>query len=263
MVVGIKDVVTLDTQDYFEQARETARRKAPYLKNTWKKGRTIEEKEEDLFPGEVAEMAVKELLVNLKIPFIHYDEIRTDDFKYHDPFDFVFYNDTKDKKVFLKLLSKYVLRNVNEYGIIMPPFDFRSNGMLTVEVKSSKDNKSFGLRNILQYQHHIGYVLSPLHRYADKGYTLSTIPNVSEKHIQRYIKKNTRVKDINIRAFFTRLDLSEVNIVGWVEKEILLTRGEIGTFSHNPNAVYHKLLLSEGKKIEEMPKIREKLASLV
>ena len=263
MVVGIEDVVTLDTQDYFKQARETARIKAPYLKDTWKKGRTIEEKEEDLFPGEVAELAVKELLVDLKIPFLHYDEIRIDDFKYHDPFDFVFYNDARDKKVFLKLLGNHVLHNVNEYGIIMPPFDFRSNGMLTVEVKSSKDNKGFGLKNILQHQHHIGYVLPQVHRYADMGHTLSTIPNVSKSYIQRYIKKNTRVKDVNIRAFFTKLDLTEVNIVGWVEKEILLTEGEIGTFSHNPDAIYHKLLLSEGKTIKELPKIRKTLASLI
>ena len=259
MIVTINDVVTISTQEYFSEAMEVAKKKAPHTMDTWKKGRTIEEKEEDLFPGEVAELAVRKLLNDFMICFIHYDKIRKDDFRYHDPFDFVFYNDNMERETVLNLLDDHVLSNVNKYGIIEPPFDFRSNGMLTVEVKSSKDNKAFGLNNILQYQHHIGYTLPKLYRYKDQGYALLNIPGISQDSIERYIIMNRRVKDVNIRVFFTKLDLTEAHVVGWIDKETLLTRGEIGTFSHNPRAVYHKLLLVEGKKIKDLPQILRKI----
>jgi hypothetical protein len=255
LVVTIEDVVTINTQEYFGEAREVAKKKAPHTEDTWKKGRTIEEKEEDLFPGEVAELAVKKLLNDFMIPFVHYDKIRKDDFKNHDPFDFVFYNENIERGAVVKLLNDHVLSNVNKYGIIEPPFDFRSNRMLTVEVKSSKDNKGFGLENILEYQHHIGYPLPKLYRYKNQGYTLMNIPGISQDFVERYLIMNKRVKDVNIRVFFTKMDLTEAHVVGWIDKETLLTCGEIGTFSHNPRAVYHKLLLAKGKKIKELPQI--------
>jgi len=255
LVVTIEDVITINTQEYFKEAKEVAKKKAPHTENTWKKGRTIGEKEEDLFPGEVAELAVRKLLNDFMIRFIHYDQIRKDDFKYHDPFDFVFYDENIEREAVLKLLNDHVLSNINKYGIIEPQFEFRSNGMLTVEVKSSKDNKGFGLNNILEYQHHIGYALPKLYRYKDQGYTLLNIPGIPHDFVKRYIIMNKRVKDLNIRVFFTKLDLTEAHVVGWIDKETLLTCGEIGTFSHNPRAVYHKLLLAEGKTIKELPQI--------
>jgi hypothetical protein len=78
MVVSIKDVVKIQvTPEMIERASYTARQKAPNLANTWQE-RGIIRKYTDLYPGDLAALAVETYLKHQVPKIINYDVYRVD-----------------------------------------------------------------------------------------------------------------------------------------------------------------------------------------
>lgn len=76
MVVSINDVVKIRvTSEMIKQASYTAQRKAPNLANTWQE-RGIIRKYTDLYPGDLAVLAVEEYLKDKVPKIINYDVFR-------------------------------------------------------------------------------------------------------------------------------------------------------------------------------------------
>jgi hypothetical protein len=78
MVVSVKDIVKMQvTPEMIERASYTARRKAPNLANTWQE-RNIFRKYTDLYPGDLAALAVETYLKDRVPKIINYDVYRVE-----------------------------------------------------------------------------------------------------------------------------------------------------------------------------------------
>jgi len=78
MVVSVKDIVEIQvTPEMIERASYTARRKAPNLANTWQE-RSIYRKYTDLYPGDLAALAVETYLRDRVPKIINYDVYRVE-----------------------------------------------------------------------------------------------------------------------------------------------------------------------------------------
>lgn len=78
MVVSIKDIVTIRvTPEMVSRASYTARRKALHLANTWQE-RSIIRKYTDLYPGDLAALAVEKYLKDRLPKIINYDVYRVE-----------------------------------------------------------------------------------------------------------------------------------------------------------------------------------------
>lgn len=135
---GVKNVATVEIL-------------ADNTNNTWQHDRDINEKKSDTLFGKVAEEILYQyMLENLKneLGYIPYDLFRADEFKKHAPFDALLY----DKNFVPYETVNYCIKSINEeisdennkYGTLSPKlrnFCF-SNGIYTVEVKSTKVNST-------------------------------------------------------------------------------------------------------------------------
>jgi len=78
MVVSIEDVVAIVVSSAMvERAKYTARLKARNLANTWQT-RDVVRKYTDLYPGDLAALAVEKLLVDHKLQVVNYDVYRVE-----------------------------------------------------------------------------------------------------------------------------------------------------------------------------------------
>jgi len=115
--------------------------------NTWQPTRGINEINKNTMQGKIAETAFETFFNNNSAPFkiiIPYDKIRTDNYKYHAPFDELIYDASEiDEDKFDKLLD--CIRNeanTNQYGHLSEKLrqELTNNNILLVEVKSTAVN---------------------------------------------------------------------------------------------------------------------------
>ena len=97
MVVTLKDIVKLRvTPQMMARAKYTAKRKVPYLKDTWQR-RSSFRKYADLYPGDLAALAVESYLKEKVAKIINYDVYRVKsgidpEFKYPAKWDLMICN---------------------------------------------------------------------------------------------------------------------------------------------------------------------------
>lgn len=123
MTVTESDVVIVDwDDDIFNRADERAGKKAEWI-DTWK-NRTKEQRKADFLDGQLGEEGLRRFFEDNDIDYEYYDDVRTDDFKEKDKFDFMVTN-TKGRKIEVSVksskLKKSIQRTVDENNILAYP----------------------------------------------------------------------------------------------------------------------------------------------
>jgi len=127
MVVREEDVIIIPwDEEMYNRAVERARLKQKWL-DTWKK-RSEEERFQNFLDGQLGEEGFRKFLEKEGIKYEYYDDIRTDDFKEKDKFDFkVFDANGKEIEVNVKSskLKKTIVDTVDQNNILAYPSEVK------------------------------------------------------------------------------------------------------------------------------------------
>lgn len=99
-MLKITDIVGINYKMYYS-ADKNIDKIASNTKNTWQENRTYETKKKDTELGKIAEWCVETYIrENFKdLMLLAYDELRTDNFSKHAPFDCLIYQKTQQSKI--------------------------------------------------------------------------------------------------------------------------------------------------------------------
>ena len=113
--------------------------------NTWQKDRNLREKIRDTKQGKVSESLIKFYIESkMNLSYIEYDELRTDHYRKHAPFDGIIFNKDKISNEILRKCIDHINNDVinSTNGTITPDCRklLNNNNIYTVEIKSTQIN---------------------------------------------------------------------------------------------------------------------------
>ena len=123
MSINEEDVVIIGwDEEIYKRANDRAKKKAEWM-NTWKY-RTEEQRRLDFLDGQLGEEGLKKFLDEGGVKYSYYDDIRTDDFKEKDKFDFIVKKiNGKEMEISVKSskLKKSIFNTIQENNILAYP----------------------------------------------------------------------------------------------------------------------------------------------
>lgn len=204
--------------------------------------------------------------------YLSYDEIRSDDFKLHAPFDGVFFKEISNE------IIEAINENVKQHGPKLTS-DFRNhlrrNGLLTVEVKSTRIaqrhgfpdyNNNESIRKTIEKIKNDDFLNYPYYFRAGNIDSYSKYCHIVEREylnsgfhsaeLHQFVKN---IELENAADLFVRVYMDEGNkkafIIGWIEKEILFDEPKIKKMfqrGKSERPIYFYVTLKKAKKLDKL-----------
>lgn len=238
--------------------------------NTWQKERTEKEKALDTSLGKLAEVSFEFYLKNnLKnVDFLSYDNIRTDEFLKHAPFDFLLFNKNINKVLLQTFINKITeeVKN-NKFGKISDELklNLSKNKIYITEMKSTrinvarhyKDNK-ICLNNILLDD----FLEYPKYLRISEDNKIKDFDTYSKYVFDKYkINKEkllnlefANLKHIYIRCYIDELE-NKAYLIGYLTKDVFRKTFNIKQMKKQGKSEFALYLFSnlkEGKDIDNL-----------
>lgn len=283
-MINIDNCIIYDFTEV-ESSKDTADLIAVNTVNTWQQWRGGEEKAKDTEQGKLAENAFIKFIHDNKsnIKYVPYDDIRTDEFKKHAPFDgMVIKPGTEQTKEYFEIVAK-INNEIEQNSFGKISVDLRremfSKGIYTVEIKSTKVNDkkrskaSFtgyddedGIKRLIEAICVDDFLTYPLYTRTgeqtwDTYCTLAKRKNENLKPLEgdelsRAVKSNelANMDDVYIRVYVDVI-YKKLLILGYITKNDLLNPPYIKKmlkWDKSENALYFAKNLKSRKFIGEL-----------
>lgn len=235
-------------------ARARAKRRIQYVHDTWL-NRSEEHKIRNLATGLVAQKVLEAVFRLARIPFISYEATRIDRFENDDPFDFILLPPAREdfdalvawlrREIYPKVNIQGRLRQIDRARLLAR---LKNEDALLCDLKSSVDNRNYGIAQIIGTQNYIAYATQknsaggqdiPGREYLrQRGFTYD----------EYVLEHKQSIKDVHCQVFFSDPECATAFYPGFVFGRDLVLKGTVGPLPPVLWVLYHKLPIRDGYK---------------
>lgn len=252
--------------DIFKDFTSDSELISKYTSNTWQKKRKVKEIKADTSIGKWAENIIQFYFTKIDgLVYLTYDDIRTNNFKKHAPFDAIVFSDQLDSDIVKKHIDQinYLVTN-NEYGKLPDEFklELETNRIYIVEIKSTRvgrrhkvgtNNEGDIARKIVELDDFLTY---PKYLRVDNYDSIHSLPDYIEfckkyrsfKCTDNCIEKIKQVEQNNMSFYYVRIYMDEAEniayIIGFINKYLFIKNLALSKFKSRDDKSKYALYLS-------------------